>query len=446
MQLIGAGNGGPARARGGNLTAQRGWRDRRFAVGVYLGTVVLCWFLSFVLPDLLGFHQWFMSGDVWWTTQSAQWVSHGAVGTVYEANPWFSALPGFLILYAPVTALGDHLGLVTGYPFPVPHPSMWLVGGPFFFLTGSSCVLGVDRLATTLQIPSRRRKLVLVVLAVLVVAPTPGLAGHPEDMLAMAILCFSVSMYLEGRFAAAGYLLASAVMIQTWAGLAVPLLVLAAPVGERLRMLVRSSALPGLTAALLVALDFRPAVTDLLRQPMVNSGQKLPWWSIAGHMTVTDGWHKVQVVVGSSSRWMAVLVALATALSVRRRNSPQQILAGLSVVMLARGVFETEFWDYYLAPATVLLVLLVAMTTTARPYKWAAGTVLALIPAVAWPTAYVGVSIDPLIAETVLLASGIVAVAIGLDRGWRAGPLPNGGLELPDAEERGLPAPVLTHA
>lgn len=388
------------------------WRGLRFAVVAYLLTVAACAFVSFELPALLGDHQWFMSGDVWWTTQSAQWVSHGAVGTVYEANSWYSALPGFLMLYAPVVALGDHLGLVTGYPISLPYPSMWLLSGPFFFLIGSTPVLAVDRLASTLGIPAPRRRGLLVAIAFFVVVPTPGIAGHPEDALAIAILCFSISKFLRGRLTAAAYLLACAVMIQTWAGLAIPVLVLAAPTGRRLVTLLRSAGPPGVCAILLIALDFRPAVTDLLRQPMVGHGQRLPWWYVAGHMTVPDGLRSVPAVVGSSSRWLAVAIAVAAGLAMLRYRSRHHLVAALAVAMLSRGVFETEIWNYYLAAAAVLFVLLVGMCTPGRPRWCCAGTSLALIPAVCWPMAYFGVSINPFIAEGVLVASGIGALAI----------------------------------
>ena len=402
----------------GSLTAvsspEAGRRGSRFAFVVFGLTVGLCAFMSFGLPALMGEHQWFMSGDVWWTTQSAQWVSHGATGTVYEANPWYSALPGFLMLYAPVVALGDHLGLVTGYPVALPYPSMWILAGPFFFVMSGVSIFGVDRLAATLGIAGRRRKALLLTLALLVVAPTPGMAGHAEDALAIAVLCFSISSFLQGRLRAAAYLLAAAVMVQTWAGLAIPVLILAAPAGQRLRTLVRSAALPGLCAVLLMALDFRPAATDLLRQPMVGRGQRLPWWYLAGHMTIRDGWRSVSVVVGSSSRWLAVVVAVAAGLAVLRHRSVHHFMAAMAVVMMARAVFETEVWNYYFACGTVLLVLTVAMCTVGRTRWCVAGVILAVIPAVCWPMAYFGVSINPFVAETVVLTSTAGALVISL--------------------------------
>ena len=402
---------------GFQISSAARWPGWRFAMVVYVATIGLAFFLSFGLPGLLGVHQWFMSGDVWWTTQSAQWVSHGAAGSVYEANPWYSALPGYLALYAPITALGDHLGLVTANPIPLPYPSMWLLTGPFFFVTGGSCVLGVDYLAATLRIPKIRRRVLLVAVALLIVAPTPGIAGHPEDMLAIALLCWSMALHMRGQWARSGYVLAAAVMIQTWAGLAIPILVLACPVGQRVRMLVRSSALPALTACLLVMLDPRPAVADLLKQPMVNSGQKLPWWYMAGHTTVVDGWRTVPVVVGSSSRWLAVVTACLLGLAVRRTKDSHTVLAAVAVAMLARGLFETEFWNYYFAPAAVLLVLLVAAGTPRRRLLWVAGTILGMIPAVCWPLAYDGISINAFVAEIVLVACGVSALTIGTRAG-----------------------------
>ncbi len=61
-------------------------------------TFALSMVASFLLPGWLGAKEWFMSGDYWATVNSAQWVSHLAMGTVYQANPFYSALPGFLLL------------------------------------------------------------------------------------------------------------------------------------------------------------------------------------------------------------------------------------------------------------------------------------------------------------------------------------------------------------
>ena len=387
------------------------WDGWKFAVFAAAMTMVASAFLSFWLPMILGVHEWFMSGDAWLTVNSAQWVSHGAIGTVYEANPWYSALPGFLVLLAPVVALADHLGMVTSYPVPLPYPSMWLIVGPFFFLCGGIAVLGVDYLMNALSIDTGRRRTALILIGFLLIAPTPGFAGHPEDVLTIALVCFCIASATRQNWMRAMLILSAAVMVQTWAGLLIPALVAASPAGLRLRNLVRASLLPGACAALLLILDFKPASTDLLKQPMANRGQELPWWHMAGHMLVNDGSAIVSVAIGSSSRWLAVLTAALLGLVILRHPSPTNLVAVGALALLARGFFETEIWFYYLAPASTLFVVFVAASTRGNAKRWIVGTVFALLMTIAWPGATFSISISPMVAELVLLTCGAGALA-----------------------------------
>lgn len=336
-----------------------------------LGVAVAAW-MSFGMPYLLGVpSQWIMSRDVWTTTNAAQYAWNGGPGFVYSANPWFAALPGFVYLYAPVVALAGHFGLVTSYPVTLAKPSMWLVSGPFFFMCGATAVLGVDYLAETLQVKTARRKLITLAVALAVVGPTPGFEGHPEDMLALALVCLSFALAFRGRFAGAAVALSFAVLMQTWAGLAIPVLVAAAPPGVRLKTLVRAAAAPAVLGLTLLAVDFHQASMDLLRQPMPDTGQHLPWWGLAPHVAVSTIYGTQNMVAGSTTRWLAVVVAVAAGWFVRNRRDPRSVAVALSVAMFARCFFEVEYWPYYFAPAVVALVVVGALVTQGAPKRFA---------------------------------------------------------------------------
>ena len=382
------------------------WDGWRFALAVAVVTVGLCLFATFALPGLLGYHQWLTLGDGKWTIQSAQRVSWGGIGTVYSANPEFLPLPGFLILLAPAVAIGDHLGLVNGYPFAIPYPSMLLVAAPVFFVTGASAILGVDYLADTLAIARRRRRLIAVATGLLVVVPTCVWAGHPEDLVAIALACGSVALLLRRRWLGAAMVLSLAIMMQSWAGLLIPLLVAAVPPGRRLRALVWSSALPAACASLLVALDPHDAFRSLVVQPMQGSGQHLPWWSLAGHLTIMQSGAPVIVRVGSASRSLAVVAAIVVALVVWRKPTPATIMTAASMVLLARGVFETQFWCYYLAPAGVFMALAAARPGVSRR-RWCLGALCALVAYSCAVGGYVAYSMPSFLALGILLAGGV---------------------------------------
>lgn len=365
-----------------------------------------CAFLSFVLPILLGTRAWLMSGDVWWTVNSAQYVSYGGAGVVYAANPFYSALPGFPYLLAPLVALGDALHLSVSHPYWLPYPKMWLLVGPFFFVCGSTVVLGVDYLADTLAIARRRRRWLCAAVTVLVVWPTPGLAGHPEDLLALALACVSFALLFRGRLTGAALVLSAAVIFQTWAGLLIPVLIAASPPGRRVAALLRSSLAPASLGLALLALDYKHASRDLLGQPMPNRGQLLPWHLIAGHISVTVGGSSTPMMVGSTSRSAAVVVAVLAAVAIRRRAEPRLVMAAAAAALFARGFFETEFWPYYLAPAAVFLALLVAEATAGSARRLAVGSAGACLLYFSAPLSYLGIAYNDFLALAVMTACG----------------------------------------
>ena len=392
------------------------WRGWRFAAAVAAAVFALSMICSFLLPQWLGDKSWVLSPDYWQTISSAQWVSQGAAGTVYQANAFYTALPGYLLLLAPVVALGNHLGLVVGFPRPLPYPSMWILVGPFSFVTGATFILGVDYLCDSLNIGTARRRAILATSGPVVGVVTLVIGGHPEDLLALALSCFAFGFLLRGRPGPAAWMLAAAILMQTWAGLLLPTFVMAIPPGMRLRSAARAAGPPAALGALLLALDFKHASRELLKQPMMNLGQHLPWWQMASRMPVAVNGHVIQAVVGSTSRLGAVLVALAVGLLSLRARKPETLIAAAGLALAARGIFETEFWPYYLAPACILLAVYAAKSPSRT--RWIVASLCALGLYVSAPESYLGISYSPWLALSLLLlaSTGSLVIAGGNER------------------------------
>ena len=391
------------------------WTHWRFPAAVALITVGLCFFATFWLPGLLGDQTWLGLGDLSATVQSAQFVANGGLPWVYSVNVAFLPLPGMLVLLAPAVALGDHFNLNNAYPIALAHPSMWIVVTPVIFVTGATSILGVDYLADTLRVSQARRRIIAVTVALLVVLPTCCWAGHPEDLLCLGLSATALALILRQRHTGAAVILALAILTQPWAGLLVPLALVCAPSGARLRSLIYSCLAPGATALLLLATDFHDAYRSLVIQPMPSShGQRLPWWSLAHQTRIVTDAGPALVRVGSVPRAIAVLIAVGAAVAIRRQLTPQRIIAVAALALLARGIFETQVWPYYLAPGAVFLIVGAGAFTARGSWRWPAGAVAALVFYGSLAGAYAREAFPSWLA----LAMLVLATAFGFWAGW----------------------------
>lgn len=352
--------------------------------------------LSLSLPWLLGGKGWWIGSDVWWTVGSSRWMADGGVATVYQANPWYAALPGFLAVIGPVVRLGDALGLVDGAPFPIAYPSMWLLIGPVFSLLGAVTVPAADGLAESLGVTARRRRALAVGTGLLVVVPTVVVAGHPEDLLALAGVAAALTQLRAGRYQRAAALLALAILAQTWAGLLLPPLLALCPPGRRLRFALLA-AVPPAAVGLAYVLSDPHAAASILGQPMPNRGQRLPWWHLAPRMTVWYDGVRMSVVSGSAPRFVAVLASCAGGVTVARlRDRLPGVVTAAAVpgaVLAVRVLCETEMWPYYAMPAAVMLGV-ASLAASSRPRRLV-GALCAVALAVNPPLSYIGRSIPP---------------------------------------------------
>lgn len=307
-------------------------------------------------------------------------------------------------------AIGDHLHLVQGVPYAIPHPTMWLIVGPEAFAIGSVLVWGVDALAVQLGVSRERRQVLIVVLALFVVMQVVQLAGHPEDCAALGLLCYALAAHLRGDHDKVGWWLSAAVSMQIWVLLAFPLLLFANPQGRRLAMAVRAALFPCFIFFICLATmpsdTWRQVVSE---QPMITGGQRTPWYAVAPRLVAYGR------VAGAPSRRWATVLATFVGLVGLRRPSGRTVLIAASAIFLVRPVFETSDWAYFSMPGLVLAVVLAA--TTNRRSWWALLAAAVIICAPTYGYSYIPL-LNPWLFLALLFAvnSAVLAVSVMLSR------------------------------
>lgn len=312
------------------------------------------------MPVVHGVHRWNVGGDIWLLTQPGRFVAYGAFGYLYSAVGGFYALPLSAILVAPAVRLADHLHLIEGYPFSVAHPTAWLIVGPWEMLAGVPALHAARRLAAGVGLRGRQLPVLQLWLAATVVVPTLYW-GHPEDLLALAFLLYSVEAARQGSVSRASLFLGLAVCSKQWSIVAVPFVLLQAPPGRRRQVLWGALGLPALLAALPLTVDWTDASRALF-------APKVPLHLPAGHQSLLLP--ALVAVFGHHGsilgRVLEVAAAPAVALALRDRSHPLQ-LAGLGLVLLTRLVLEPVVFPYYVGPALAVLVLAVAVRAGRLP-------------------------------------------------------------------------------
>ncbi|HUJ67458.1 MAG TPA: hypothetical protein VLX59_18065, partial [Acidimicrobiales bacterium] len=326
-------------------------RDKRcFSSSVLIGLAfagVAMWYSLSIFAHLyshrlLGHHVWYTTGDTWDIVDAGRFVWHGALANVYDAASSAYALPLSFILMAPVSAAVDHYHLVEGL-VPLARPNAWLLVGPFSLLFGIFLLDAVRRLAWDLG----QRKLLWVsqLLAVGLVLVPCFEWGHFEDVIAMTFVLHAARYVMARDHVRAGLLLSLAVCSKQWAVFLIPLLVLIAPRGLRLRCLAASCALPALFMGILLAFGGKTSFNALFSP--VNLGREAP-----GHISFYVTW--LGSKTSQLSRTLGVAVGLIVAWKLRKVSTNAQILAAMSLMVLIRPFSEAINYSYYWSPSLIL--------------------------------------------------------------------------------------------
>lgn len=380
-----------------------------------VGTVAAC-FYSFVLYGWIHHvNNWNYPVDVWMLVDGGRFVSNGALGYVYQGSGSY-AFPLAFVVFGPVSGLVDHFQLIEGSPFPVAHPSAWVLVGPYSALLGIPLLYAVRTLAWDVGVRSRLWLLQLLTFAVAVMPC--WLWGHPEDLLSMTFVVFALRSLRTDRFMRAAFMLSVAVSFKQTAMMLIPLVFFMAPKSQRLRTLAAACVLPAVLAGFSLAVDWADASkalfspVNLLHHYQGHSAFYISWWGAK---------------TSEISRGCGVLLSVALGWWLRKVRTTPQILAAASMILIVRPFSEAINYSYYWSPGLLLAGCLgVAVHGRVRWRDW-------IWPALAivWASPHGTGTVQPWwwLGEMVLVAATALQVAKNL----AAAEDPSGGrLQLDD--------------
>jgi hypothetical protein len=382
------------------------WVRRRWVPLLMAATVVAATMAYSLLWGPLVEHGsfWIVPGDIWGTLRSAQFVAWGDIGDVYGHGSGLVTLPGISLLLAPVGFVISHLNLSISFPYGLPHPTGWLILGPYEAAIGSIVLLPLDALAEQIGL-DRRARLVASIAGAILLWPVVGIWGHPEDALGMALVLEALLAVMDQKWRRAGWLIGLALAVQPLVVLVVPCLVALVPRRGWPKLVVRTLAPAVILLAIPLWQSWRVTTQALLQQPnFPRIDHATPWLFLApvlskSHPAVIKRFflttspqgvrnftalslHTVSgpVVAAGPTRMIAVGLSIVIGLYVfRRRPSPDQLLWFCCLALSLRCVFEAVMDPYYLWPplalAFVLVVrsisrLVVATAATAAATWW----------------------------------------------------------------------------
>jgi len=362
----------------------------RMIVLLTLLTIGLGMLASLVLvPLVIHYHGWYAPQDSWPSLLAAQYVSAGALGYVYSSSVFYVVTPLLALILAPVTLIGDHFNLTYNWPYQIPHPSIWLLYGPYGFTLCASAFWAVRKLAYQIGLGARAALIQWGTL-VMAVIPMAVLYGHFEDVLALACVMLGVTLVFRDKWPQAALAFGFAIAFKQWALMGLPLLIALAPREQRVRIAVRSLLIPAAFVALPLIRDWHHATEALLSAKSYPHGiQHSALWLP----------HPERIVVGTPGRAVALVFAVALAWWLRDRDEMPLILAAFGVVFLSRLLFEPRVLFYYLGPGLMFLWLHERLTTGHWWRVPAAGCLfmayfhLHLRPVLWWPAAFAFIAI-----------------------------------------------------
>jgi hypothetical protein len=318
-------------------------------------------------------HIWVVPWDIWGAFRSAQFIGWGDLGNVYGAGTGLVTFPGILLLFAPLALLAGALGMTESFPFNLPHPTAWLVLGPYEVLISCSALFACDALAERLGVGRGRRRLLCVAEGV-VLWNISVIWGHPEDAVAVALAIYALVLALDGRWSGAGWLFGAAVATQPVVMLMLPVILALAGRSRALALLVRASLPSVLLLATPLAAEFHATVRALVDQPnFPNIDHRTPWTSLAPSLGGSGEGLKVAAGPG---RLVAIALACVTGWKARRwRERPEMIVLAAAFTLGLRCLTESVMVSFYVWP-----VLAVGLVVVMRgsPWRWAIGVAAAV--------------------------------------------------------------------
>lgn len=300
---------------------------------------------------------WIYPADIWSAYRSAHFIGWGALGSVYAAGTGLVTFPGILLLFTPCALLTGHLGMTESFPYYVPHPTSWLVLGPYEMVLGCSALFATDALAERLGVGRRRRAFLCLAQGV-VLWPMLVMWGHPEDAVGTALAVYALVLALDDRWTGAGWLFGAAVATQPLVLLMCPVLLARAGRGRIGGFALRTLAPAAALLATPLVSQFHVTVHALVDQPnFPGIDHATPWTALAPRL----GGHGHGLVVAAGPGRLVAL-ALAGALgwwSRQWRQRPAMVVWAAAAGLSLRCLTESVMVAFYIWP-TLAVALVVA--------------------------------------------------------------------------------------
>lgn len=314
---------------------------------------------------------------------------HGRVADFLSGRPLMG--PVSLVLRAPFAALS----LVTGGGTRVElYDSAYRFGVFPCALAGGILGLALYRKA------EREGRSALVRYGALVLATVNPLTvkaityGHPEEIVASALVVAAFLAAISQRAWPATLLLATAIATKQWALLAVPLLIVALPWSALRKPLLALVGVGLLIAIPIIAVDPGSYVHANSHLLDVRTGQTFPtsvWWLVTGRAPGNDPvFHEMPGWLGLASHPLIVVVSVLVPLVFRTRlraNPRDAVFPVLALVFLLRAALDPVDNSYYHLPFLMTLVAADVLTGTLLASLIATGSFVLLIDLAAHPTA-----------------------------------------------------------
>ena len=328
----------------------------RLAIILTVLTIGLGMLSSLVLvPLVVHYRGWLAPEDAWPSILAANYVSNGAFGYVYSSSVFYVVTPLLALVLAPAAFLAGNFNLLNNYPYQIPHPTAWLVYGPYALALSFPLYVAARKLANQVGLAAHAWVVQWAAL-ILAAIPMAVLYGHWEDALCLAGVLLAVTLLLQEKDVPAAFAFGVAIAFKQWALLGLPFLILLAPKEKRVAMAVRSLIVPAALVAIPLIQDWKFASRALL-------GAR----SYPHAITHTALWIRDNdgIVTGTPGRVAALLFGAGVAWWLRDRKELALILAGFGLIFLARLVFEPRVLFYYLGPGLLFLLLHERLTTWA---------------------------------------------------------------------------------
>lgn len=283
---------------------------------------------------------WYTSIDLEMLVLGGKAIWGGHLGQVYMDRGLY-ALPLSLFVMAPVVGLVGHWHVPNA-----PEPDRFLIYGPYILSLGVLALHAARGLAWDLGL---RRRLWSVQLVTMVLVLIPEYEwGHLEDVLALTFVLYGLRSLLGAKYVQASVMLSLAIASKEWAVMLVPIFVLAAPAGQRMKSLFAACALPALLVGVFMGFDFHDTLRNLTSPVTDVTGA-------TGHPWIDGNWLGAHSSVVNRS----AATVLAGLVSWRRRSLvlPFEIMGTVGLILMIRPLTETINYSYYWSPGLLILAI-----------------------------------------------------------------------------------------